>query len=170
MSTFAILATGPSLTPEVVAKVKDRCKVIAISDAYRLAPFCDVLVSSDAAWWNLHKEARELDCAKYIAATNYANDFGIQHYPGLNGAGSALLAVHVAAFLGAKKILLLGLDMRGSHFFGPHPKPLKNTTDKRFEVFKNQLAQFKPEGVQILNCTPNSALRCYPFADLEEQL
>lgn len=29
--------------------------MIAVSDAYRLAPWADVLVSSDRAWWRHHQ-------------------------------------------------------------------------------------------------------------------
>jgi hypothetical protein len=51
---FAILATGPSLTAEQVAAVRG-LRVITVSDAYKLAPWADALVSADAVWWRHHQ-------------------------------------------------------------------------------------------------------------------
>jgi len=50
----AVLATGPSLTLEQCDQLRGRCKVVAISDAIRLAPWADALVSADTDWWRLH--------------------------------------------------------------------------------------------------------------------
>lgn len=56
---FAVLATGPSLASEDVERVKGRFHVIAVSDAFRLAPWADALVSADAAWWKAHPDAKD---------------------------------------------------------------------------------------------------------------
>jgi hypothetical protein len=69
--------------------------------------------------------------------------------------------------LGATRVLLLGFDLGGTHFFGPHPEGLKNTKLHRFEQFKRQFASYRPKGVEIINCTPGSALTCYPTATLD---
>lgn len=75
-----------------------------------------------------------------------------------------------AVELGAARVLLLGFDMRGAHYFGPHRAPLKNTDAARFEKFKRQFAAYRPPGVEIINCTPGSALSCYPLGQLEDYL
>lgn len=47
---------------------------------------------------------------------------------------SGVFAIRVARYLGARKIILLGFDGHGSHYFGEHPSPLKNTTEARRKV------------------------------------
>lgn len=172
MTTWAILATGPSMSQAVADSVRGRCKVVAVSDAYRLAPWADVLVSTDGAWWRQHPQALEFAGEKYSMAPDWKPVPGVKRPESNFGTGvnSGLLACDVAVRHGAKRLLLLGFDMGGSHFFGVHPSPLKNTPPDRFERFKRQFEMYRPRGVQILNCTPGSALKAYKFADLHESL
>lgn len=48
------LASGPSLVAEDVEYVRGKATVIAINDAIRLAPWADLLYSSDQIWWGNH--------------------------------------------------------------------------------------------------------------------
>ena len=161
----AILATGPSMSQAVADCVRGRCQVIAVSDAYRLAPWADVLVSSDSAWWRHHNPEF---AGRKLSGVPVKD---IEQVEGnMSGSNTGLIAIKVAVSMGAKRILLLGYDMGGTHFFGSHPSPLKNTTPSRFEVFKKQFAGYKPRGVEIINCTPGSALACYPHMTLEAAL
>lgn len=165
MTTWAVIATGASLTKAQVESVRG-LSVVAISDAYKLAPWADVLLSNDRAWWNAHPEAKDFAGEKFCGVT-FDIPEGVTKFDGaLSGSNSGLLGIKVAHSKGATRILLLGFDMRGTHYFGKHPPTLKNTTPHRFEAFKRQLAQFKPKGCEIINCTPRSALDCYPKADL----
>lgn len=168
LTTFSILATGPSMSQALADALRGKAKVIAVSDAYKLAPWADAMASQDAAWWAEHPEAMRFDGRKFSGAP--VDGVEKMEFTGglISGSNSGLLACHVAVMLGAKRILLCGFDMRGSHYFGPHPEPLKNTTPGRFEVFKKQFAQFRPAGVEILNCTPASGLTCYPVAELKD--
>lgn len=150
----------------VAESVRGRCGVVAISDAYQLAPWADALVSQDLAWWRAHPDAFDFKGRKF-SSTQHP---GLEQFPSNTGCNSGLLACQVAVMLGAKKILLCGFDMNGSHYFGPHPAPLKNTSHNRFQVFQDQFSRFKPRGVEILNCTPRSHLRAYPKADLSASL
>jgi hypothetical protein len=164
VTTFAVLATGPSMSETVARSVMLRCNVVAVSDAYRLAPWADALASQDVAWWRANPDALEFTGRKFCGASEIK---GVERVPGISsGSNSGLLALHVAVKLGATRILMLGFDMQGSHYFGPHQKPLKNTTADRYRVFKEQFARFQPRGVKILNCTPGSALAAYPSEDL----
>jgi hypothetical protein len=154
VSVFAVLATGPSLTPEQVVRVQH----------LRLAPWAEALVSADRAWWKHH--VPDFAGRKFSAMPVHGID--TEQLPGVvMGTNSGLLAVQVAVSLGAKRVLLLGFDMGGTHFFGPHPEGLKNTKPHRFEQFKRQFADYRPRGVEIINCTPGSALTCYPTATLD---
>lgn len=168
MSTFAILATGSSMSQQVADSVKGRCKVIAVSDAFRLAPWADALVSSDPQWWHANKDSFDFAGGKYRSKRREAAP-GIQEVASPSGSNSGLLALIVAEMLGATKVLLLGYDMGGTHFFGPHTKGLMNTTASRFETFKKQFARWKTD-MDVVNCTPGSALHCYRFGAVEREL
>lgn len=170
---YAVLATGPSLNSEDIEKLRGKCKVVCVSDAYRLAPWADVLVSSDAQWWKVNKEAQEFEGLKFSLAPDFCGlPKQIRKFDGGSGWNSGLLGIRVAVHLGATKVLLLGFDMKspGNHFFGKHPAPLKSSTTAHMERFKRQFQQYKPRGVQIINCTNGSALLAYPQKSLEECL
>jgi hypothetical protein len=49
--TAAILGGGPSLTQDQVAQVQHSCRVVAVNDAYLLAPWADVCYFADSIWW-----------------------------------------------------------------------------------------------------------------------
>lgn len=172
MTTWAVLATGPSMNQSVADAVRSRCNVVVVSDAYKLAPWADALVSADSAWWDAHPDALQFAGKRYGLVPQWIDLRGIERLSAPQGTNSGLLAVMVAAGLGAKKIVLLGCDMHspGDHFFGRHAHGLKSTTQERMEVFKRQFASYKPRGIEIVNCTPGSALTCYPKANLEDVL
>lgn len=76
--------------------------------------------------------------------------------------------MYVARDYGAKKIILLGFDMHGTHYFGRHPEGLKNTTEIRFKQHMFQFRLFS--GAEVINCTPDSALKRFPLAALSDTL
>lgn len=185
-----VAATGPSLTPDV-AKLCKNVPVIAVNDAWRLFPFADVLYAGDGDWWDVQWGCPYFDGEKWSShslpnndKTQQAKRYGLNLVRGDVGDGfstdparihyglnSGFQAVNLAILFGAKRILLVGFDMRGSHFFGDHPAPLHNVDDRKFTRFLREFERASPpQGVGIINCTPDSALRCYPMADLEQAL
>jgi hypothetical protein len=167
-----VMATGPSLSKTIVDAVKGKCLAIAVSDAYQLAPWADVLVSADAAWWKAHPEAMEFKGKKLGLLHDFHGVKYVEKITAASGTNSGLLGIMAAVEMGAKKVLLVGFDMHspGDHFFGKHPAPLKSTPPARMEVFKRQFANYRPRGIEIINCTPGSALECYPKACIENCL
>ncbi len=174
--TFVIFATGQSLSLMDVGYVK-KChekhkhiKIIAVSDAFRMVPWADMLASFDVAWWRHNRAAEDMAGLKFCASSAWA---GIGHYrpeycpPGCN---SGLYAMYLAKALGAKKIILLGFDMWGTHFFGPHPEPLKNTNEKRFNDHLYQFKSWQNDDIEVINCTPESRLLQFPQMTLQEAL
>lgn len=159
------------MSQAVADRVRGRCRVAAVSDAYRLAPWADVLVSTDAAWWAMHADAKQFAGEKYTGAPVFLPVPGVTRAlwstPGTN---SGLLACKTVHALGATRILLCGFDMRGSHFFGSHPPGLGSTAPQRFPALRQQFAEWRPAGVEIINCTPGSALTAYPFSTIETEL
>lgn len=169
---FAVLATGPSMSQAVADSVRGKCKVVAVSDAYRLAPWADALASTDYAWWRAHPDALKFPGQKFGVIPSFRTLDGVESLPVETGTNSGLLGVMAAVRLGAARVLLCGFDMHspGQHFFGRHPAPLSATPPGRMEVFKKQFSGYRPRGVEIINCTPGSALRCYRFGNLQQFL
>lgn len=167
---FAVIATGPSLTVEDVEWVKYRLPAVVVSDAYKLAPWADALVSADAAWWKANPDAKDFAGEKYGAVHDFNNVPWVTPMNVGSGLNSGLLGMMIAVEMGATRLSLLGFDMHspGKHFFGEHPKPLKPTTTALMESFKRQFARYTPKGVEIINCTPGSALTCYPMESIRD--
>lgn len=159
----AVLCTGESLTQEDVDYCRGRCKVIAVSDAIYMAPWADALVSYDKGWWRAHKPT-------------YAGPKYHCHAEKIEGAemlverpgNSGTLGLTIAARMKPEKILLLGADLKGSHYFGPHTKGLRNTSAHQFKAMQVQYAKFKK--LPVVNCSPISVLTCFRKGDLRAEL
>jgi hypothetical protein len=138
--------------------------VVAVSDAIYLAPWADALVSYDKGWWWAHKPKYE--GPKYHCHVEKIE--GVEQFDSRPG-NSGCLGLAVAARMNPEKILLLGADLKGSHFFGKHTKPgLRNTQQHQFTNMKRQFAAFK--ALPIVNCSPDSALTCFRMGTLREEL
>lgn len=175
--TFVILATGQSLSMAQIDYVKEqreksagKLTVMVVSDAYRLAPWADVMVSFDVNWWRKNQRAADFEGIKFCASPCWG---GIGHYRDIynmpQGCNSGLYGMYVARYLGAQKIILLGFDMWGTHFFGQHPEGLKNTNEKRFRDHIFQFESWK-DGAEVINCTPESSLIKFPMMTIQEAL
>jgi hypothetical protein len=170
VTTFAVLATGPSMSQAVADRVKHLGR-IAVKDAHRLAPDADALVATDRSWWKRDASVLKFAGRKFGVNPPHGGIEAVRHGVISTSTNSALLGMHVAIHVfGAQRVELYGVDMtgeRGAHFFGPHVgRP--NTKPERFEVFKLQFARYPvPKGVEVVNRTPGSALLCFPF-DLSE--
>lgn len=195
-----VAATGPSLTADVAAKVRrarwpaEKCRVIAVNDAYRLLPYADILYACDERWWRVHIEEvqrvfhgerwtsheeksstnnkREMPAewsVRAVAGTagpGFSTNAAVIHY----GSNSGFQAVNIALLKGATKVILIGFDMRGrGHFFGDHPEPLHNRTSYS-EFVPEFRAAARRCAVPILNATPGSGIDCWPIVPLEEAL
>lgn len=185
--TFVILAGGPSLTPaDIAAVLARRVRVIAIKDTIRLAPEADVLYACDAKWWQYHgpalvysglRYALELKAAPWATVLKETGQLGLELDPGglRTGKNSGYQAINLAVHLGARRIVLLGYDMRPvkgrHHWFGPHPY---RTTDPPYAAFlpcfATLVAPLRAAGVEVLNATPGSALDVFPRVSLAEAL
>ena len=171
---WAVLATGPSMSQAIADQTYGRCCVVAVSDSWRLAPWADALVSTDAAWWKSHPDAVAKFAGKRFGLMpSFRPVTGVERLTiATTHTNSGLFGAMVAVLLGAKRVLLCGVDLNcpGEHFFGRHPAPLKPTTAARMEEFKRQFIRYQPRGVEIINCSPSSALECYPKGELSSWL
>jgi hypothetical protein len=192
--TVAIIGGGPSVTQAQVDYLKGRCRVIAVNDAYLLCPWADVLYFCDDRWWGWHHKRPEYQAFAGIKVTlenprvcqlepavkpirNMGQD-GL--WPGRNGVmtgrNGGYQAMNLAVHFGAKRILLIGFDMKVRdgkfHWFGDHPH--KSAPDVYANVmlpaFPTIVDPLKQLGVEVINCTPGSALTCFPMMSLEDAL
>ena len=175
MTWHVVLATGESLLPDPQA-IADRVRhlpTVAVNDAYRLAPWAAALVACDGKWWQEHSAALEFAGERWCA-NGVARGVGKISRHGAIGSqtNSGLLGLDYWVRRGARAVLLLGIDMRGTHYFGPHVK-LRNTSAGRFDFFRAQFrayAQQMPPGVEVVNCSLDSALDVFPKRALDDVL
>lgn len=163
-----VLCTGQSLTQADVDYCRGKAKVVAVSDAIFLAPWADAMVAYDKAWWVAHPEVTYTG-PKFMHHIEEVPTLDVKLFkPG--GGHSGTLACHVAMELfRPEKIILLGADMKGTHYFGRHTRAnLRNTTPHRFEQMKRNFAQLKK--LPIVNCTRGGALECFRRGDLRAEL
>jgi hypothetical protein len=89
------------------------------------------------------------------------------------GANTGHGAMNLAVLLGAQRILLLGFDMtsvRGHNWHTDHPAHASEHryTRKWIPEFAKAKTILDRLGVEVINCTPGSALQCFPFAKIED--
>lgn len=92
-----------------------------------------------------------------------------------HGGNSGYQAINMAYLLGATKIILLGYNMSKpggkNHFFGDHPKGLHNGNYEAYAKNFDRLAEdLSQEGVEVINCTPNSKLTQFQRGELCDEI
>jgi hypothetical protein len=160
---------------------------MVVNDNYRLAPWADWLYACDGRWWDVYasdvraKFAGECWTRDEIAAKRYGLHWiRSSSQPGLSpdnsliheGGNSGYQAINLARNFGAKRIVLLGYDMGGPHWFGDHPRELPVLSNYTIFLanFPQLAADLKREGVEVVNCTRKTALDCFPKATIEDAL
>lgn len=134
----------------------------------------------DAKWWDAYiKEARESVTSEFVSTSSQVTKHGIKKMIergfvfenfGNSGAG----AVSLAVYMGAKRVILVGYDCQKSndkvHFFGNHPAGLGNAGSMpKWPAQFDKLAKHC-QGVQVINCSRETALTCFPREDLNAVL
>ena len=186
---------GPSLSQDQVDLIEDakwagKAHVIAINNAYIVAPWADVLYACDRIWWDWHYEGTRFFEGMRITRDRFAKKKypdliwieGETHNRGLskrqdsivNGEIGGYQAINLAVNFGAKKILLIGYDMRTvkgqSHWHGDHPNHQRSFFGHHVAHFRNMVPDLEERAIQVINCTPGSAIDAFPFGDLEDEL
>lgn len=179
------------------AQSEGRCKVIVINTSYLKAMFADVLYAGDLCWWRHYTgeikkgKWKPFEGEKWTTSKAASVRYGLKHVNGWHGHGhglsieagrinlggnSGFATVGLAHEFGARRILLTGYDMQRtggkSHHHGDHPAPLQNgncfpTWIRRFDRLARDASK---AGLEIVNCTRESALTCFTRAPLEVAL
>jgi hypothetical protein len=179
-STVAIIALCQGVADLVKAK---GLVTIAITTAGKLAPWADMLYAADEDFWRFSPWAREFTGMKVgmcqfpgvheIAISRRTDERGQDRHNGFDsspdrlrtGGNSGYQALSLAVHAGASRVLLFGYDMQGTHFHGEHQQPLRNTHPDQFAKWIERFNELAPVllayRVDVINCSPDSALTCF---------
>lgn len=191
---------------EHVQRERWRLRVIAINNTGFAAPWADVLYACDDLWWMANRWGRDFPGLKVSHAENDMAGIlakegvrllrlvtreprphqgrgaagGLSLDPGaiVSGKSSGYQAINLAVLLGAKRIVLLGYDMKsradGQHHHYPNAEARKGDCAPNYPQFLERMATLPPAlaaaGVEVVNATPGSALTCFPMQPLAEAL
>lgn len=163
-------------------------RVIVVNESWRRVPDADVLYAHDVRYWQQRIDeiragfrgecwTQSLSAAKRYGLRpikSYNRD-GLTKSPTAihNGGNSGYGAINLAYLFGARRILLVGFDMQRtdgrSHWHGDHAPPLSQGQPfaQWLPRFKRLAADLKAAGVAAINCSPTSALDCFPVVPIE---
>lgn len=106
-----------------------------------------------------------LALVKGAPGAGFSLDPNVIHY----GDNSGFQALNLALLFGSPYIVLVGFDMRHvggmAHFFGDHPQGLFQRNE--YQSFAKKFVP-PPDGVEIVNATPGSAIESYPIMTFGE--
>lgn len=182
--TIVCVATGPSLTDEDVQFCRGRARVIAIKQAVQLAPWADALYACDGKYWKYYaKELPQIPLrygldpgvARYGTTLRNTGETGLELKPnGLRtGKNSGYQAINLAVHLGARRIVLLGYDLKigaSAHFFGEHPWGGRPPVEHFRPFFSTLVEPLKDLGIEIVNASRRTALTCFECTTITEAL
>lgn len=194
--TAIIVGTGPSAAEVPLSIARGRARVFVVKSSWRLAPFADALYGLDKGWWIANLGAHKFKGLKFSPSPTICRVYPDIRYvrlrpfariltaeTGVIGCGlrtggghSGFQAINLAIQFGAKRILLVGFDMTLAH--GAHwkeddrgvGKPDAGRVKSWREAMDACAPQFKDLGIDVINCTPRSALTAYPKMALSEAL
>jgi hypothetical protein len=189
--TAFLLGGGPSLCGFDAGVLRGRGRVIAINNSYLLCPGAEVLYFCDRSWWLAHQAAiaevfpgrilttAAVEDARVLRLRNTGHSGletsadGVRH-----GCNSGYQAINVAYHFGAARIVLLGYDLRvngRTHWHAGHAGVTAEMIAHNLKVnmlprFPSLVAPLAAVGVEVINATPDSALKCWPYRPLAEIL
>lgn len=191
--TAVIVGTGPSVQQVDLSPARGAAKVIVIKGEYRHCRWADALYGIDTGWWIASRGARDFEGLKFSPAPTVCRLFPevrqIRLRPvaqmlvaekGLLGCGlrtggghSGFQAMNLAVQFGATRILLVGFDMWGGRRQANEAGVAK-LDPRRVEEWRLALegaaAQIASLGVEVINCSPGSALKAFPASTLAAAL
>lgn len=197
-ASVVCIASGPSLTAEDLEFVRikhqdGKCRVIVVNREFEFAPWADVCYMADYyCWRQYHAEYKstfkgEGWTVDKMAAKQFKLKFlnrgftsGYSTVPNtLNtGGNSGFQAIHLAAYFGASRIIMLGYDMQRTdgreHHYGKHAGKLANGKGfaEWIPALKPLLHDLKKYGLDIVNATrvtaiPDSWARRVPLEEIK---
>lgn len=190
MRTITIIATGESVTFDTIDYIRHSVTdVMVVNESFLLAPWADYLYAADASWWECYADCVEstFHGERFAPRVEGKTFTGIEYkklYEGVsNGDGSGGLskdagvvnhgnhsghaACNVAYHLGYERIILVGFDFVGNHWFHPqfrsagtnkHPVKDSATHQVGLHTMEDIIKDLQDEGVEVVNCSKGSKL------------
>lgn len=185
--TVVILASGSSMNERVAREVYNSgLPSIAINNTFKLAPFASMIYAADKEWWLHPSNAEVFSLTGMLVSVSQVNDkvlrlrntgkngYDPEPHSVRTGGNSGYQALHIAISAGAKRVLLVGYNMGGPHWHGRHLPGLRESPQEHYGRFRQSFDTIvKPAadlGVEVLNCTPGTALKAFPLRCLEDEL
>jgi len=192
-TTCYVIGGGPSIKDTDLSVLKHQ-HVIAVNNAYQLTPWADFMFFMDREWIHYHAEQLRkfhgvivtilVEYHKYSKGLRGIKQlkrgprdgFSIDNRKVNHGGNSGFCAINLANLLGAGRIILVGFDMRVVN--GQHNYHSGHTREIADDIYENEYVKpfstlIKPaeeKGIEILNATPNSALKCFEFIEIGDTL
>lgn len=189
----------PSVYSPYMSFLHDR-HVIGINAAYLIGDWIDIVFFGDVGFFlkhqnglakfngikvSCHPQADKQSWIKFTPRDTH-HPKGISDNPRMvswNG-NSGAAAISIAANMGAKRIILLGFDMKlndakqqhwhnvyGRNHANPNPKkPHHLPFERHLRCFAEIAKDAKRRDIEILNCCPDSAIKEFPKFTLKELL
>jgi hypothetical protein len=189
VTTWFLLASGPSMCAEDAEAVRGRGIVLVINNTIELAPWADVLYSADPSWWQHYGERVAGFRGRRVGLRLHGQPDDVEQLPYRMGEGlgldiinsgnnSGFQAINFAFLEGATRIVLLGYDMQHTggrhHWHADHPRPLGNFVPGMPELcqpkFTALARDLDARGVHVINASRETALTCFTRQPLAEVL
>lgn len=176
------LASGPSLTGEDIERAREWRQgasnrlVYVTNTTFRSALWADVLFSMDGKWWRAYAlEAKATFKGELVTSSQSYKSHGLIFSRHLTFGNSGAGQINLAFQRGARRIILLGYDCQmtngKAHHYGDHPLPLQNAlSHSHWPGQFARLAEALKGKAEIINCSRETALKCWPRAPLENVL
>lgn len=190
---------SPSAYSPYLKSLHDK-HVIGINVAYQIGNWIDMVFFGDDTFFNTHYiqlakfPGLKVACHDIVKATKWvkyvprdASYTATQRkHEGLTSNpasvrwnfNSGAAAINIAANAGAKRIFLLGFDMKNNEKNDQHWHDVYNRRDNPVHVpFATHLRGFpqiakdaKARGIEIINCNPDSAITVFPKINVKDVL
>jgi len=189
--TVACIGTGPSLTPEQIDTARDKgFSLFGCNLTYKLVPDLTVLYAVNSQFWEQYWEdgLEDHPASKWTTTLRTAVRYGLnwigeRNTPGLSqtheyvhhGHGSGFTQVNLAYDLKYApdydgKSREIGSAPR--HYFGEYPHSMQHWPSVKVQkgVHVELLDLYRSVAdqglIEIINCTPDSALDCFEKRDI----
>ena len=194
--TCVVIASGPSAENCNFLRAKDKCKIIAINNSWKLPDLwnfhADVLFGIDYNWWVLNKGVMAFPNLKICTSSAISNNpWKVRYFTiretitdfrtGGNclayGGNSGFSAIHLAILFGCKRIILAGFDMHlknGIHWHGKHNEDRKLKNPDEFCLARwaakldSQRSVLDKLNVEVIDTCLDGALTAFPKISFAE--
>lgn len=183
--TVVIVASGPTAVKHDLYAAVGAAKFMVINNSWRLAPWADALFACDHAWWKNengcpdfgglkitsdHLASREYEEIKHVRCSRVTDILNVEADDEIGwGGNSGFGAINLAVKFKAKRIVLVGFDLRidkGNHWHGSHPPHMHNPHNGNVYRWRRAIDAaakvMEQQGIEVLNCSPVSKLENYP--------